>query len=403
MTRAPSAHDVLDPATLQDPYPFYRRLRETAPVWRVPGTDVFFVSSYALVDEAARRVEDFSSHIRGVLYRGDNDTPAVLSYHAEGMDVLATADPPEHALHKNAIFPSLVATRMAQMEPEIAMLSAQAIESALQCDTIEFMSAIALRIPIEVVIKLVGFQGADRDALLQLALDSSAMVGGAMAVDDLLALIERNRETTAWLGEQLRTVRAAQDSILHACQQAVRDGVLNADEARGILHILLGAAGESTSSLIGNAVRVLAEDPELQGALRDDPTLIPALLEEVLRLEAPFRSHLRSAPAATTLGGVELPAGATLLLLWGAANRDPEVFDEPDRLDLDRPRRHLAFGRGIHTCVGAPLARVEAKAALAVLLARTTVFRISDGEQPRWAESLQMRRHAHLPIRIEAA
>ena len=391
---------ILEPETIQNPYPFYRELQEHAPVWRIPHTDIFCVSSYALVDEASRRVDDFSSNIRGVLYRSEGNVPAVLAYSAEGTDILATADPPVHTLHKNAIFPSLVSKRMAGMEPEVRVFADKALDRLDGSDEVEFMSELAFKIPIDVVVRLVGFQGSDYAALLRLALDSSAMVGGALTMEQLLKIASRNQSISEWLRDQLVLVSPPEDTILHACQKAVADSVLNAEEARGILHILLAAAGESTSSLIGNATRMLAEDQALQEELRGNPGLVPAFLEEALRLESPFRSHLRSVPADTRLGGVDIPAGATMLLFWGASGRDAEVFSDPDRMDLTRPRKHLAFGRGIHTCVGAPLARLEAKVVVEMLLERTSSITIAEGKKPVWAESLQMRRHEYLPINL---
>lgn len=394
------AQRVLDAQTIQDPYPFYRNLQAHAPVWQIPGTQIFFVSSYALVDEASKRVADFSSNIRGVLYRGDGDIPAVLSYDHGGRDVLATADPPAHAIHKNAIFPSLVAKRMARMEADVAEFADAAFNQLGGATDIEFMSALAFRIPVDVVVRLVGFQGSDHQALLQLALDSSAMVGGALTLEQLMEIVGRNMDIFDWLAAQLDATPADEECVLFACQQAVANGVLSADEAKSILHILLAAAGESTSSLIGNAARMLAEDPPLQQSLRENPAQVPAFLEEVLRLESPFRSHLRSVPADTSLGGCSIPGGSTVLLFWGAGNRDPQVFHRPDAIDLSRPRKHLAFGRGIHTCVGAPLARLEAKVMIETLLARTNAFHITAGRQPIWAESLQMRRHDVLPLTL---
>ena len=176
-------------------------------------------------------------------------------------------------------------------------------------------------------------------------------------------------------------------------------------QANVILHTLLSAGGESTTSLLGNAVRMLAEHRDLQDQLRENPELIPMFVEEALRLEPPFRYHMRFVPNDTALGGVEIPAGATVLLLWGAANRDPAMFDHPETIDLTRegPRRHVAFGRGIHHCVGAPLARVEARNVLSVLLARTSEITLDPQRPPRWANSLMVRRHEELPVHLVAS
>ena len=167
-----------------------------------------------------------------------------------------------------------------------------------------------------------------------------------------------------------------------------------------ILHTLLSAGGETTSSLVGNAVRLLADDQELQQLLREKPELIDMFVEEALRLESPFRQQMRSIPHDTTLGGVDIPSGSTAVLLFGSANRDPAQFDNPDVVDLTRssPRRHLAFGHGIHYCVGAALARIEARAVLTTLLERTREFTLDPDDAPRWAESFLVRRHEHLPL-----
>lgn len=165
-----------------------------------------------------------------------------------------------------------------------------------------------------------------------------------------------------------------------------------------ILHILLSAGGESTTSLIGNAVRWLAEDAALQQRLRADTALVPAFVEEVLRLEAPFRHHMRWAPNTTTLGDVTIPAGSTILLMWAAANRDPAKFERPDDLMLERPRRHLTFGSGIHTCIGNVLARMEARVVLQVLLRLTNGFMLDAERPPQRVKSLAVRRHHELSL-----
>jgi cytochrome P450 len=175
-------------------------------------------------------------------------------------------------------------------------------------------------------------------------------------------------------------------------------------EAAIMLHTLLSAGGESTTSLLGSAVRILADRPALQDRLRGDLTLVPAFVEEALRLESPFRYLMRWVPRETSLGGVAIPAGATLLLFWGAANRDAAEHDHPDEVDLERRvlRQHVAFGRGIHHCVGAPLARLEAKVVLSVLLERTTRIALDLADPPRWVPSLLIRRYERLPVQLVA-
>jgi cytochrome P450 len=175
-------------------------------------------------------------------------------------------------------------------------------------------------------------------------------------------------------------------------------------EALGILGLILSAGGESTTSLLGTGVRILAQDAELQDRLRREPELIPAFVEEACRVEPPFRGHYRRVLTDTTLGSVELPAGARLVLVWPAANRDAETYEHAEVLDVDRPnpRQHMGFGWGIHLCIGAPLARLEARVTFERLLARTSSFTVqAPPSSLRHHRSLMVRRLVELPLTLE--
>jgi cytochrome P450 len=156
--------------------------------------------------------------------------------------------------------------------------------------------------------------------------------------------------------------------------------------------------------LLGTAVRILAERDDLQTRLRDDPSLIPSFVEEALRYDPPFRGHYRIVTGDTTLAGTAIPAGAHVVLLWPAGNRDEQVYDEPDEVRLDRPnaRNHVGFGWGIHLCIGAPLARLETRVALEELLGATVRFGIdSEALTPAYHASLLVRRLESLPLVLE--
>jgi len=396
---------LLDQKVIDDPYPFYRQLQAEAPVWEIPGTGIFVVSTFDLVTQAAARTEDFSSNLKTLLYRDDAGMPCRLTFGDSGAQALATADPPLHALHRGAVFPELVAKRMAKLEPDIADLAGECVTRALDSGKTEFMTTIGNVVPITITSSLIGFRDADLDNLLSAAFDSTAMVGSALSFDQLMELITRTTEIQAWLTAEVAEAKLAPgDDVIGAIARAVNNEVFGDFEATSILHILLGAAGESTTSLLGNAVRILAERADLQEHLRQNPGEIPRFVEETLRLEAPFRYQMRSVARDTELGGVAIPADSTVLLLFAAANRDTAEFPRPDEIDLARelPRQHLAFGRGIHYCVGAPLARLEARAVLSVLLERTSSFTLDPEDPPQWVESLIVRRHERLPIRLSA-
>src|SRR5271169_4669265 len=396
-----TASMLLDPAVLQEPYGFYAALQEQAPVWVVPGTDVVAISTYALLSEAVARPEDFSSTMKCLLYRDGDGLPARLDFGDAAMPTLATADPPVHTTHRRAVFPELVARRMRTLEEDIRALSASAVKQALDDDRFDFMATIGNVVPITVMARLIGFRDINPMQLLEAAFDSTTMVGGTMSMDELNTLVTRTETIEAWIADQIAgTTDGGDEGILLAVRRALDVGTLEMGEATIILHTLLSAGGESTTSLLGNAVRMLAEDPELQRRLREKPEQLDVFVEEVLRLESPFRQMMRSVPHDTTLGGIDIAAGSTVLLFFAAGNRDPAQFDNPDRVDLTRgsPKRHLAFGHGIHFCVGAALARIEARTVLTELLEQTQDFALDPDHDPHWVDSLLVRRHEQLHL-----
>ncbi len=404
MTRTMDEIDLFDPGSLDDPYPLYERLRSTAPVHRVEGTDFYLVSRWDLVTEATARPADFSSHLTAALVHHADGTAAVFDMDGEGqaVHVLATADDPEHMRHRKLVLPALVAKRVRALEPTMAATVRRLCAEGVHGGRIEWMAAMADRLPMTMVAGLIGLPGADVPRLVEWGYASTELLGGVVTTDRLAVVIAAAAELAGYLYRAFTAACAAPgDDLLGDLARACAAGDLEPQVAVLMLVQLVGAGGESTAGLIGNAVRLLATDPALQQQLREDQELLPAFLEEVLRVESPFRAHHRHVVAGTTLGGVDLPAGAHLLLLWGAANRDPAVFPDADRLRLDRTvqRGHLAFGKGIHFCVGAALARLEARVALGALLAGTASFELApEADAALWVPSIFVRRHARLEL-----
>lgn len=397
---------LLEKSVVADPYAFYRRLVAEAPVWRVPDTGIVIVSSHDAVTEVVSRVGCFSSNLHAILYRGALGTPELLPFEAGGLQTLAVADPPLHTTHRRAVFPELVARRMAALRPDIETLARERLAMALSEPRFEAMRELANAIPIRVVSQLIGFQSADPERLLAAAFDSTEMLAATRSLEEIHATMARSGEVMLWIADQLqRSVEREAEGILGAIGAAVASGDLQFGEGLVIMHTLLSAGGESTTSLLGNAIHMLALDPELQAHIRREPELVEPFVEEALRLESPFRYHLRHATRTSDVCGVTIPAGSTVLLFWGAANRDPAEYDRPDDVVLDRPapKHHLAFGRGIHFCVGAPLARLEAQIVLSELLAETVDFTLDPDHPPVRVDSLMVRRFSTLPIRTRRA
>src|SRR6202049_304389 len=243
---------LLDPKVLDDPYPFYRRLREEAPVWEVPGTEVFTVSTYELVAEAAGRVEDFSSNMHCLLYRDEAGLPARFAF-GDGGQALATADPPLHAIHRDAVFPELVAKRMEALEPDIVELADDLVAQALNSGTVEFMTSIGNIVPITMISRLVGFRDSNLDELWSSAVSGTRLVGSTLSLDELIEVASSTEGILAWIALQLSSaLEEPSEDLLGAVANAVRDRVLSDSEAVGILTTLLSAGGETTTSLLGN-------------------------------------------------------------------------------------------------------------------------------------------------------
>jgi cytochrome P450 len=410
VSAAPAAADWLSPALLEHPYPHFAWLRRHAPVHEVGRSRVFLVASWALVEEALAS-PDFSANLTGVLVRGDAGEPEQLAFGGVGNAnaVLATADPPAHDVHRRIVQPVLAAGRVAAFEEFTRALAVRRLAPFLAAGGGEFTGAVGNLVPSEMISRLLGFPEADLSEVMAWAMQGGAILAGTIGRGELRALMQESGRLVAYLSAHFtvarsRTALRSAAPALDALLAAVEQGALSEGQAIGIGVVLVGAAGESTASLVGSAVRLLAERPELQAQLRREPGRLAAFIEEAVRLESPFRGHYRAVVRPARLGGVALEPGDRLLLLWASANRDEARFERPDELDLARrhPRDHLGFGRGIHFCVGASLARLEARVILEELLARTRRFTLDSALPPAHVPSLFVRRLAHLDLRVDA-
>jgi cytochrome P450 len=294
-----SGMHLLDPAVIDEPYRFYENLRGGAPVWEVPGTGIFTVATFQLLAEAAGRVEDYSSNINCLLYRDTDGMPCRLPFGDAGVQALATADPPMHALHRDTVFPELVAKRMAALEPDIVEITENCVGQALNEGSVDFMAAIGNVVPITMISRLIGFHDSPLNELLNAAFDSTAMLGSTLSYDELLTLIARTGEIQEWVSRQFSAAMTNPTTdLLGAVAQGVKSEAFSEHEAIVILHTLLSAGGESTTSLLGNAVRILAEHPDLQNEIRENPELISMFVEEALRLN--HRSAITCGSCRTT-------------------------------------------------------------------------------------------------------
>ncbi|MGV0848616.1 cytochrome P450 [Mycolicibacterium phlei] len=389
--------------TIQDPYPLYERLRAEAPVHRIGDSDFYAVCGWDALVDAVTRVEDFSSNLTATVTFDVNGAvnPFPMMPLGDPAHALATADDPAHAVHRKILLPHLSARRVQVIE-EFAEKTAHGLwAESVRDGQIEWMSAIANRLPMKVVAELLGLPHDDVDKLIQWGYATTTLLDGIVTQEQLAAAGMAAMELAGYVLQHFEQAGTdPQPGLIGDLAARCASGEVEQPTALNIMLTLFSAAGESTASLLGSAAWILVSRPEIQRRLREDRNLLVPFIEETLRFEPPFRGHYRHVLRDTSLGGVDLPADSRLLLLWGAANRDPAQFDSPREFRLDRPggKGHVTFGKGAHFCVGAALARLEARIVLGMLLDRTEWIDAVD--VGKWLPSILVRRLERLELAV---
>jgi hypothetical protein len=395
--------DLFGTDAIQDPYPLYDQMRARAGVNRV-GESVFYaVCGWSAVMDAVNRVDDFSSNLTATMVYHDDGTVTPFDMGPPGgpMHALATADDPVHAAHRKLLLPHLSARRVRVIEEFAEATARQLWSEALVDGQIEWMNAMANRLPMTVVARLLGLPDEDVDKLIRLGYTTTTLLDGIVSPAQLEAAGLAAVELAGYVLEHFeKAAESPEPGLIGDLAARYASGELEQLPALNMMLTLFSAAGESTASLLGSAAWILASRPDIQGQLRAIPELLGAFIEETLRYESPFRGHYRHVLRDTTLAGVDVPADSRLLLMWGAANRDPQQFDTPNEFRLDRrgAKGHVTFGKGAHFCVGAALARLEAQIVLRMLLERTTWIDAADVGQ--WLPSILVRRLERLQLNV---
>ncbi|MGV0834999.1 cytochrome P450 [Mycolicibacterium thermoresistibile] len=409
----PDAVDFFtDNELLHDPNDYFAALRDECPLRREPHHGVVMVTGYdegvAIYNDTAR----FSSCISvtgpfpgfPVPVAGDSSEEQVselIARHRDEMpfsDQLPTFDPPVHTAHRALLARMLTPKRLKENEDFMWRLADRQLDHALTGDACEFIGDFASPFAMLVIADLLGVPESDhdefRDALLSEAGTIGSSEGEQMHHSPLEYLYGKFSEYI-----QSRRDRPRDDVLNGIAAATFPDGsVPEVIDAVRVAANLFAAGQETTVRLLSAAVMLIAEDPELQAKLRADRDLIPSFIEETLRYESPVRGDFRLSKCPVTVGGVDVPAGTTVMLLNAAMNRDPRRFPEPDTFDVRRPnaRSHVAFGRGPHACPGAPLARAEGRISLERLFDRTTDIWIDDERHGPAGD----RRYSYLPTFI---
>ena len=385
---ASSRFDLFHEPQLSDPYPFFRLARQQAPVFYAEDIDHWVVSRYEDVKQVLRDYENYSAHntimpihplceaARQVLKDGGwNIVPA-----------LGNADRPEHTVTRMNVVKAFTPRRIADLEPYISEVANRAVDGFQQNGKADLMAELFFDLPALVILKMLGFPDEQAPAIKEGAKNRILFVWGRPTDEEQTRLASglagffrlcrqlvdnRLAHPTDDLTSELLRVRAGKDEIF------------SLDIIASILFAFFTAGHETTSSLLGNSILQLLRHREAWDRIVAEPALIPGAVEEILRYDSSVISWRRKAKREMEIAGVKVPGGAQLLLLLGSANHDDEAFENPEQLDIERNNasQHLSFGSGIHRCLGAALAQMEARVTLEVLSQRLPGMKLAAGQQ----------------------
>jgi len=389
---------------LADPRPLYDQLRREAPVWQIPGQDSYLVSDPALVREVVGRPSEFSSNLVSLLHQGDDGCPVAFDMAPLGdpIHVLAVADPPAHAAQRRLLQPHLSPDAVKALETPIRLFADGRLDPLLEAGCGEVVAGLTNPLPAQVVCLLIGFPDEDADRLVRLVWDIGLLLDGVTDLEGMglasTAAFELIEYVQAHLDSSFHRPSSTSEGLLGVLVRAIDEGLISSANALGILMQLVAAGTETTSSLMSTTIELLARNPRLQDDLRREPERIPHALEDVLREDGPFQFHYRFTSRDTDLGGAFIPASSRVLLMWAAANRPDHPRSARTGSTAECRAPHFAFGRGLHFCIGAPLARLEARVVIEQLLTRTSEFALDPGAEPLRRPSIFLRRHVSLRI-----
>lgn len=381
----------------EDPYPTYAWLRAHAPLYRNEELDFWALSRYPDVTAG------FRDNVRLSSANGVSLDPAAYGPHAHRTMSFLAMDDPRHMRMRALVSRAFTPRRVAALEARVVELTRRHLDLALAREEFDFIGEFAGKLPMDVISELLGVPVADRDRLRALADTVMHRVDGVLDVPPpaIKAALELARYYADMVAE--RRVRRS-DDLASALLDAEIDGeCLTDEEIIGFLFLMVVAGNETTTKLLGNALYWAWRNPDELATAFADPALVPAWIEETLRYDTSSQIIVRTATTDLEYHGRTVPAGARVLLLIGSANRDEEAFPDGDsyRIGRESGQQLASFGAGVHFCLGASLARLEARVALTEIVKRVADYEIDDAAAER-VHSTNVRGFATLPVRMNA-
>ncbi|MBK79814.1 MAG: cytochrome P450 [Gammaproteobacteria bacterium] len=409
LTQPLDATTPLSPEVLACPHAYNARLRREAPVYRCPHTGIVFVSDYATVRTVAKDHRTFSNRFGQAMRSEGEVDPRIVEAQKTGyppVDTMLTQDPPLHRRYRGMVNQAFTARRVSTLEPYIEALCHELIDGMADAGRCEFVADFAERVPMTVIADQLGVPLSDYELFKRWSDAFVAQLSRLATPDEELEAVKLIVEFQHYFADKLEARRTdPKDDIISDIVHARLDDErpLEVAEMLSILQQLLVAGNETTTHSIAEGVLLWIRHPDQLALLREDPDRVENFTEEVLRLASPTANMWRLATADTRLGDVDVPAGTMVQIRFSSANRDEAVFPEPDRLDVtrDNARSHLAFGHGVHMCIGASLARKEMNVAFRVLLERLDDLALDcDEAELTYAPNVLLRGLSALPLRF---
>lgn len=386
----PSDINLLDPATQEDPFACYEVLLAQAPVYFMPEINAYVVSGHAAIRHVVTHPAIWSIDFRARPDAQLIKTPrarALLESEGFARDTKLTTDPPAHTAYRGAVSKAFMPTRVAAQKDFIADVVDALVAQLRHGAGCEFMRDFAWTLPMRVVTRLLGVPAEDADRIKHWSDVWVEPLAYGLSEERELYVAREEIALQKYLVAHMEAKLATpgEDILTELANAKMADGSpMPLAEKTGLAEHLIVGGHETATSALGSGMMILAQRPDIAAALRADPSRVERFVEEVLRLESPSAGFFRVAVQAAELEGVHIPAGSMVHLRFAAANRDGSVFARPAELDLDRPnpRAHLAFSYGVHTCLGAPYARLELQVAFRALVQALDDIALDPSEPP---------------------
>jgi cytochrome P450 len=404
-----NSFNFFDPELQAYPHAMYAQAIDESPVLLLPGTDIYLITSHALVAQACARTDDFSNDITVLLSGTRAEVPEIKTILDKGwpqQNVLLMSDPPAHSRYRKLVNLAFSLKRVDAIEGQIRAIINRLIEDMAVRNRCDFVTEFATPLPVAVIAGQLGLPPEDIARVKKWTTAFTDRIGGMISIEREIECAHDVVEFQQAMKVQIDARHAAHhDDLLGDLVAARIDGEapLSIKELMSILQQILVAGNETTTNTLSEGLLILIQQPAAMAKLRADPSLIPNAVEEILRLASPVQGNWRIVIRDCELGGVAIPAGSKLMIRLAAANRDPARYEQPDILVPERTnaRGHLAFGRGIHQCIGNLLARRELSVAFEVLLARFDEIALDcDPATLVYPPNVMLRGMRSLPIRL---